>query len=587
MKRMLELVRPHWGRLILAGLCSVVVSGMNGSFAWVVKPAVDDIFVAGKERYLLLISIAVFLAFLLRGVAEYIQNYLMKSIGAKIVRDLRNSLYHHALYLPLARHSGDSTGSMMSRIINDASMLQALLAQSVRDLFVSAATVVVLTGIAFYRRWDLTLVALVVLPLAFYTVGRLGRILKRVSAQAHKKIATITESLSEGLSGIKIIKSFTSEEAETERFKRRNQDYYRELMRGTRLDEASKLIMDFVSGVGVAFMISYGGMLVASRAMTVGDFFSFLVAVMLIYAPAKKLAQIQNALQRADAYIGRADEVLAAEKERDGLRELDEIRRDIAYSHVSFRYQNREDNALEDVSVRVQKGEVVALVGRSGSGKTTFVDLLSRFYIPRSGEILVDGVDINTVTLKSLRSKIGIVSQDVILFNGTIRDNIAFGAPEAGEEDVLKAAKAAYAHEFITELPIGYNTPIGEGGILLSGGQRQRLSIARAILKKPSVLILDEATSSLDAQSELMVQRAIDRLMEDSASYWEKGTPTTFIIAHRLSTIKRADRIVVLDKGRVVEIGSHYELLARAGLYKRLHDLQFGDAVPKGGVFPA
>jgi subfamily B ATP-binding cassette protein MsbA len=583
----LELIRPHWGRLILAGLCSVVVSGMNGSFAWVVKPAVDDIFVAGRERYLLLISLAVFLAFLLRGIAEYIQNYLMKSIGAKIVRDLRNDLYHHVLYLPIARHSGDSTGSMMSRIINDASMLQELLAQKVRDLLVSAGTVVVLTGVAFYRRWDLALIALLVLPLAFYSVGRLGRRLKRVSAQAQKKIATITESLSEGLSGIKIIKSFTSEEMEAERFRRRNQDYYRELMRGSRLEEASRLIMDFVSGVGVAFMISYGGMLVASRAMTVGDFFSFLVAVMLIYAPAKKLAQIQNALQRADAYIGRVDEILVEERERDGRRELGEIRSDIAYSHVSFRYKGREEDALEDVSVKVRRGEVVALVGRSGSGKTTFVDLLSRFYTPHSGSILIDGVEINELTLRSLRSKIGIVSQDVILFNDTVRANIAYGAPEAGEEDVVRAAKAAYAHEFITGLPMGYDASIGEGGIMLSGGQRQRLSIARAILKKPSVLILDEATSSLDAQSELMVQRAIDRLMEDSASYWERGAPTTFIIAHRLSTIKRADRIIVLDGGRITEMGSHYELLAAGGLYKRLHDLQFGDAVPRGGVFPA
>jgi subfamily B ATP-binding cassette protein MsbA len=587
MKRILELIRPHWGRLILAGLCSVVVSGMNGSFAWVVKPAVDDIFVAGRGRYLLLISLAVFLAFLLRGIAEYIQNYLMKSIGAKIVRDLRNDLYHHVLYLPIARHSGDSTGSMMSRIINDASMLQELLAQKVRDLLVSAGTVVVLTGVAFYRRWDLALIALLVLPLAFYSVGRLGRRLKRVSAQAQKKIATITESLSEGLSGIKIIKSFTSEEMEAERFRRRNQDYYRELMRGSRLEEASRLIMDFVSGVGVAFMISYGGMLVASRAMTVGDFFSFLVAVMLIYAPAKKLAQIQNALQRADAYIGRVDEILVEERERDGRRELGEIRTDIAYSHVSFRYKGREEDALEDVSVKVRRGEVVALVGRSGSGKTTFVDLLSRFYTPHSGSILIDGVEINELTLRSLRSKIGIVSQDVILFNDTVRANIAYGAPEAGEEDVVRAAKAAYAHEFITGLPMGYDASIGEGGIMLSGGQRQRLSIARAILKKPSVLILDEATSSLDAQSELMVQRAIDRLMEDSASYWERGAPTTFIIAHRLSTIKRADRIIVLDGGRITEMGSHYELLAAGGLYKRLHDLQFGDAVPRGGVFPA
>lgn len=587
MKRIFELVRPYWGRLILAGLCSLIVSGMNGSFAFVVKPAVDDIFVAGKKSYVVLIALAVFLAFFLRGVFGYLQNYLMKSVGAKIVRDLRNGLYHHVLYLPMTRYSSDTTGAMLSRIINDASMLQQLLAQKIRDLFVSSGTIIVLTCVAMYRRWDLTLIALVVLPFAFYAVGRLGRILKRVSERAQKKIATITESLSEGLSGVKIIKSFTSEEMEAERFRHRNQDYYRELMRGARLEEATRLIMEFVAGVGVAFMLFYGGTLVANKAITAGDFFSFLVAVMLIYAPAKKLANVHNAIQKAKAYIGRADELLVEEREHDGQTELGEIKSDITFSHVSFRYQGRAEEALEDISVRVRRGEVVALVGRSGSGKTTFVDLLSRFYTPRSGAILIDGMDINTVTLKSLRSKIGIVSQDVILFNDTVRANIAYGKPDAGEEDVVNASKAAHAHEFITGLPLGYDTPIGEGGVMLSGGQRQRLSIARAILKKPSVLILDEATSSLDTQSELMVQKAIDRLMEDSASYWERGSPTTFVIAHRLSTIKRADRIIVLDGGRIAEIGNHSELLAAGGLYKSLHDLQFGDAVPRGGGFPA
>jgi subfamily B ATP-binding cassette protein MsbA len=577
MKRIFELVMPHWRRIVLAGLCSLVVSALNGSFAWIVKPVVDNIFVQGQKTYLVIISLAVFAAFFLRGVFEYLQNYLMKSVGAKIVRDLRNQLYNHMVYLPMSYYGSDSTGAMLSRVMNDTYLLQELLAYRVKDLFVGTGTIIFLTGIAFYRRWDLTLIALTVLPVAFYAVGKLGKRLRRVSERAQKKIAAMTEAISEGLSGIKVIKSFSMEEKETEKFRDKNQDYYREYMRGTRIMEATTLIMEFVAGVGVAFIIFYGGSLVVNKVITAGDFFSFLAAILLIYTPAKRLAQVNNGFQQAKAFIGRVDEILAKGKEADGHIELKEIKNDIVFDNVSFKYAGRDEDALEDINIRIKKGEVIALVGRSGSGKTTFVDLIARFYSPTSGTILIDGTDINTLTLRSLRAQIGIVSQDVILFNDTVKANIAYGKPDATDEEIINAAKAAYAHEFITALPQGYDTPIGEAGVMLSGGQRQRLSIARAILKKPSILILDEATSSLDTQSELMVQKALDELIAGTqpASGNSASQPTIFVIAHRLSTIKKADRIIVLDKGRIVEVGSHDELLAANGIYKKLYSLQF------------
>jgi len=569
LKRILYLSRPYWGRIAIAGFCSLIVSGLNGALAWLVKPAVDKVFVERNAEFLLLISSAIFIVFQLRGIFSSFQSYLMRSTGAKIVRDIRNNLYQHATALPMSFFGKDSTGAMISRIINDALAVQGLLAYVVKDLFVESCTVIVLICVAMYMRWDITLMSIVILPLALYTVSRLGKRLKNVSMRAQDKISRITEILAESFSGIKIIKSFRREDDEVSRFRDKNQDYYRELMRSTRITEATSIIMEFVAGFGIAFVVWYGGHLVIKTTITPGAFFSFLTAIFMIYTPAKRLVGANNSLQQAKAPLERIDKLLAEEKEPYGETELKGINEGVVFNNVSFRYESTKEDALENINLRVKKGEVLALVGKSGAGKTTFVDLISRFYSPTEGAIYIDGVNISDVTLKSLRSLIGIVSQDIILFNDTVRANIAYGKIGATEKEVINAAKAAFAHDFILELSQGYDTVIGERGVKLSGGQKQRLSIARAILKNPPILILDEATSSLDSASEIMVQEALEKLMEGR---------TTFVIAHRLSTVRRADRIMVLDKGRIVETGAHDELLTANGLYRKLYDLQFDDS---------
>ena len=565
-KRILRLIKPYWGRIVLAALMSLIISGINGGLAWLVKPVLDGIFLEKNKTLLAILPLAILMLYFLRGLSSFFQSYLMRTTGAKIVRDMRNKLFGHLMYFPVGHYNKESTGSILSRITNDIGTLQDLLAYSIRNLFVQGMTVVALLAVAFYRRWDLALIAITVLPAAFYGVGRLGERLKKVSKRAQQKISAVTEYLTEGFSGIKMIKVFGREDDTISKFKEKNQDYYREVLRATRLTESSTLLMEVMGGLGIAFILWYGGRLVITGEITPGDFFSFLAAIFMIYTPAKRLAEVNNGIQQARASLERISEIENKECEKDGSVILPPIKEKIEFKDVSFMYPDIRYEALKEINLSVKKGEIVAIVGRSGVGKTTLVDLLPRFHDPTAGAIYLDGIDISVVLLKSLRGQIGVVSQDVILFNDTVRNNIAFGRPEAGEDEIISAAKSAYIDEFIMELPQKYETVIGEKGIRLSGGQRQRLSIARAILKNPLILILDEATSSLDTESEIMVQKALENLMENR---------TTFVIAHRLSTIRRATRIIVLDKGRIVESGTHDELVRAGGIYERLYELQF------------
>lgn len=567
-RRIFELVRPYWRRVALAGGASIIVSALSGSLAWLVKPIMDDIFVKKDSFLLMMIPFLVFFIFFVKGIFLMLNGYLIGSVNQKMVMSLRNRLFSHILNLPVGYFGRSSSGELISKVINDITLLNGLVSLTVKDLLIESSTAVALIGVALWRRWDITVISIVALPAAFYAVGKLGKRIRQISRRSQEKISHITEFLNESFTGIKILKAFSRQQDENERFEKITRDYYRENMRATRVGESGTLLMETVGGIGIAYVMWYGGRLVITHAMTVGDFFSFLAAIFLMYSPIRRLAKVNINLQQARAPFERISQLLAEPAEVAGTGTLDQEIGVIEFQGVSFSYPESKQKALDNLNLTVQRGEILAIVGRSGGGKTTLVNLLPRFYQPQEGRILINNTDISTVTFKSLRSSFGIVSQEVILFNDTVAANIAYGRPGADREDVVRAAQAAYAHDFIMELPQGYETIIGEKGTRLSGGQRQRLSIARAVLTNPPVLILDEATSSLDTASEVMLQKALENLMSNR---------TTFVIAHRLSTIKKADRIIVLDKGRITETGTHQELLGQGGMYQKLYELQFSN----------
>jgi len=440
-----------------------------------------------------------------------------------------------------------------------------------KDLFQQGLTFIAMMGVIFYQNWKLATVAVVVIPLSFFTTVRMGQRLRGLATRGQEKIGDMASALQETLAGIRIVKAFGRENSEAMRFRDSNKAFLRATMKATQVSSLASSHMEVIGVLGVAGIIWYGGYLVIQGTMTPGAFFSFLAAMFMAYTPIRRLAGANNTIQQALSAAERVFQVLDLEDEQDrdgGRKELSPLTRSLEFRGVTFRYEGSDASALRGIDLSVQAGEVLALVGSSGSGKTTLASLVPRFYDPTEGAILIDGQDIRHCTLRSLRKQIGIVSQDTVLFDETVKNNIAYGRAEATEDEVVEAAKLAYAHEFIERLPDGYNTVIGENGVKLSGGERQRLAIARAILRDPPILILDEATSSLDSESERIVQLAFSNLMKNR---------TTLVIAHRLSTVQSADRIVVLDQGRIVDSGTHEELLQRAGLYKRLHAIQFQD----------
>ncbi|HTZ17986.1 MAG TPA: ABC transporter transmembrane domain-containing protein [Dissulfurispiraceae bacterium] len=568
-----ELSRPYAGRLAAAGLCSIILSAINGAIAWSVKPALDSIFIEKRAEYLYLLPIGVILLFLLRGVFTYCNNYLMSSIGAKIVRFMRQEVYQKLLSLPMSFFGRNSSGNVVSKILNDIGVLQGTVGFTIKDFLVESCTVVVLAGVAISRKWDLAVISFVVVPVIVYSIGRLGSKMKKTSAKTRLLIAQITTIITESLQGIKIIKAFTMESEIRKKNEEVLAEHYRNSMRETRINEFSSFNADVIAGVGISVIVYYGGSLVLADRISSGDFFSFIAAILLMYTPLKRLSRVHNNFQQGRTVLDRIGAVLAEEPEKQGGDEIS-VRGDISFDGVYFRYPESQNNALDGIDLSVKHGEIVALVGYSGAGKSTLVDLVAGFWYPTGGTVYIDGKDMRSLSLRSLRVHIGAVTQDIILFDDTIKANILFGRPGATDREVVEAAVAANAHEFIMELPEGYETRIGERGIRLSGGQKQRITIARAIIRNPSILILDEATSSLDTESEHLVQQALEKLMNGR---------TTIVIAHRLSTVKKATRIAVMSGGRIIQEGSHEELLARSGLYQELYNMQFRDAEVKGG----
>ncbi len=566
--RLLAMVRPHVPRLLMAMGLMVLVAASTSAMAYLVKPVLDRIFMAKDERMLMLLPPAVVGLYAIKGVCSYGQAYLMQYVGQSIVTQLRIELYTHLQRLSMNFFDQVPTGELMSRITNDVNQIQGAVSSVVTGLLRDAFTILGLVGVIIYRDPFLAVFALGVFPLCMIPLVKFGRRLRRISTRSQETMADVSVILHETITGMPVVKGFCREEHEISRFREHAFKLFRLRMKDVSTRALSSPVMEFLGGLGIAGIMFYGGWQVIHGHSTPGTFFSFLTALIMLYEPVKRLSGLNNEIQNGLAAAERVYQILdtpAEVTDAPDAVELPPVSQGIEYRDVHFAYRPGEE-VLKGINLKVPVGQVLAIVGPSGAGKTTLVSLLPRFYDVTAGQILIDGLDIRKVTLKSLRSQIGIVTQHVILFNDTVRANIAYGKPDATDEEIRRAAEAAYALEFIERLPKGFDTVIGESGVLLSGGERQRISIARAILADRPILILDEATSSLDTESELYVQKALENLMRGR---------TTFVIAHRLSTIQRADRIVVMDDGRIVEEGSHEQLLARGGLYSRLYQMQF------------
>ena len=567
--RIVSYLRNYRLRLLGAFLCSAGVALLQGVNAWLVKPVLDDIFIARNQELLMILPLIILGVAILKAFFSYGQSYLMGYVGQWLVADVRQQLFIHIVRLPIRFHDANTSGRLMARVISDVNEMSNAIPSVLKDIFQQGLTFVALIGVAFYQNWKMATVVLVVLPLSGYVLIRFGKRIRKLSKKGQESIGSMASVLKEAFSGIKVVKAYGQEEKEGQRFFLMNKAFRTAKVKSSQASAMSSPMLEVIGACGIAFIIWYGGGLVIAGEMKPGEFFSFLTAMFMAYGPVRKMSGANASVQRALAGAQRVFSVLDLDSELskdEGKRTLPPIKHKLKFSNVSFTYEGAKDSSLDNVNLTVPVGEVVALVGASGSGKTTLVSLVPRFYRPTQGTVTIDDMDIRSVDRSSLRRQIGIVSQETVLFDDLIRNNIAYGRPDATEEQIIEAARAAYAWEFIERLPNGLDTFVGENGLKLSGGQRQRLAIARAILRDPPILILDEATSALDSESEQLVQQALANLMK---------ARTTLVIAHRLSTVQHADRLVVMNRGRIEEIGTHAELLKKGGLYTRLYQTQF------------
>jgi subfamily B ATP-binding cassette protein MsbA len=576
-------LKPHRWRLAKAGLWMAVTAATTGAMAKLMEPIIDEVFQARNEAMLFPVAAAVLLAFTMRGISTYLHSVHMNIVGQSIVADVQRNLYAHLLKADLAYFHATAAGKLISLLVNDVNIMRMAVAESLTGIGKSVLTLVILVGVMFYQDWALALGAFVAFPLAAYFVARMGRRLRRVSASTQVELGHFSNILNQTLQGARHVKAYGMEAFEQRRVSGIIDQLFHLTHKAFRVSAMSTPVTEILSGVAIVTVVVYGGLQVISGARTAGALFSFITAFLLAYDPMKRLAKLNAQLQQGLASAQRVFDVLDTHPtilDKPGAVELAVNRYTIRFDDVRFGYGGAKQ-ALHGLTLEVPDGCTAALVGPSGAGKSTILNLIPRFYDITGGSISVGGVDVRDVTLASLRSRIALVSQEVVLFDDTIRANIAYGRIGAPEEDIIAAAKAAAAHDFIQRLPDGYDTVIGEFGVKLSGGQRQRVSIARAMLRNAPILLLDEATSALDTESERAVQGALKNL--------QKGR-TTLVIAHRLSTIVDADRIYVIDEGRVAESGSHAELLRRGGIYSRLWSLQSGwsaDAPDEAGAVAA
>ncbi len=578
--RLLAFARPHRARLAAAAAAMVLYGAASAGVAFLIQPILDEGLTQGENVGRLAGAIVVI--YLVKGIGAYLSGYLMADVGQRVVRDLRNVLFTHILGQSAAFFSRLTSGKLISRVTNDVSQVQQAVSETLGDLARETLALVGFAALLFYYDARLALVCLTGAPLVVYPLVRLGQRVRRTTRRSQEALEQITHVAAEAFTGHRIVKAFGAETRETGKFRRASHDFYRTSMKVTSVLSVLPPLMEFIGGLAFAAALWYGSQAITSGRLTMGEFVAFIAALFMMYGPAKKLSRVNANLQQAIAASERIFEMLDTHSEvteRAGATELAPFREAIEFRDVRFSYSESNGEAtLRGVSLTVRSGQMLAIVGRSGAGKTTLVNLIPRFYDVAAGAILVDGRDIRDATLASLRAQIGIVTQETVLFDETIASNIAYGSPGADQTDIEAAARAAHAHEFISNLPQKYDTRIGERGQTLSGGQRQRIAIARAILKNAPILILDEATSSLDAESELLVQDALHTLMQNR---------TSFVIAHRLSTVRRADQIIVLEKGRIVEIGKHDDLLAQPGsVYSKLYSLQAFEGERPGHVRP-
>jgi subfamily B ATP-binding cassette protein MsbA len=559
--------KEYWWRFVIAALAAGCIGAMNGAVAWMVEPLLKKVFAEKQVFILTLLPFAILIVFALRGVCRFINDYFMKTAGQLAVQKIRNEIYEKTMSLSMGFFNKQSTGVLMSRVLNDVGAMQDGIGKTITGVFTDGISLISLLCVIFYRDWRLALISFLVIPATVYPAQYIGKNIKRLSKLGQEMMGHISSVLQETFSGIKVIKAFGLEEREIQKFRTRNLEFYGYVRRSIKYDAISAPVMEGISSIGVALVIWIGGRNVMDGKMTSAEFFSFITAMALFYSPIKKLISSYNHLQKSMGAAERVFEIIDRPPDVvDPVEPLTigRVAGVVRFDGVTFSYG--EEQVLRNISIHADKGQVIALVGPSGGGKTTLVSLLTRFYDVTEGSVSIDGHDIRRLRIADLLRQIALVDQETILFNDTIANNIRYGRSDATDAEVEAAAQAAFAHDFILELPEGYRTNIGDRGIRLSGGQRQRLCIARALLKNAPILILDEATSALDTESEKMVQLALDNLMTNR---------TTFVIAHRLSTIFKADKILVIHNGEIKESGSHTGLIAADGLYKKLYEMQF------------